>query len=101
MVAETKLFVRLVLLSFLGFAFYYAHLFFGLLRDAFLFKALAVLFLLSAVPLPIILMNNRKLFPELTPGGKMLLTTVAVLLLLHHFLMTFIFLLFLRGGGVM
>lgn len=100
MVAEARLFVRLALLSFIGFVFYYAHLFFGLLSNVVLFKTLAVTFLLATVPLPIIAMNNKKLFPELTPGGKMVLTLVSAMLLFHHFLMTFIFVMFLKGEAV-
>jgi len=100
MVAEARLFVRLALLSFIGFVFYYAHLFFGLLDNVVLFKTLAVTFLLATVPLPIIAMNNRKLFPELTSGGKMVLTLVSAMLLFHHFLMTFIFVMFLKGEAV-
>ena len=101
MVAEARLFIRLSVLSFLGFAFYYAHLFFGLLQNVVLFKLLAITFLLATVPLPIIAVNNKKLFPELTPSGKMVLTLASILLLFHHFLMTFIFVLFLRGDGVL
>lgn len=97
MVAEARLFIRLMVLSFLGFIFYYAHLYFGLLDNAILFKLLAVTFLLATVPLPIILMNNKKLFPELPSSGKAFLTLATVLLLLHHFMMTFIFVLFLKG----
>jgi len=100
MVAEARLFIRLALLSFAGFVFYYAHLFFGVLDNAFLFKALAVTFLLATVPLPIIAVNNKKLFPELTSGGKTLITFVSILLLFHHFLMTFVFVLFLQGERV-
>ena len=100
MVAEARLFIRLGLLSFVGFVFYYAHLFFGFLDNVFLFKALAITFLLATVPLPIIAVNNRKLFPDLTSGGKTVLTLVTVLLLFHHFLMTFIFVLFLKGEGM-
>lgn len=100
MVAEARLFVRLGLLSFVGFVFYYAHLFFGLLDNVVMFKALAVTFLLATVPLPIIAVNNKKLFPELTSNGKMILTVASALLLLHHFLMTFIFVLFLKGEAM-
>ncbi len=100
MIAEARLFVRLGLLSFAGFLFYYAHLFFGLLTNAFLFKALAVTFLLATVPLPIIAVNNKKLFPDLPSSGKTFLTLASCLLLFHHFLMTFIFVLFLKGEGV-
>ncbi|MCB9169858.1 MAG: hypothetical protein H6594_05825 [Flavobacteriales bacterium] len=100
MVAETRLFLRLGLLSFIGFVFYYAHLFFGLLDNAFLFKALAITFLLATVPLPIIAVNNKKLFPELKGSGKTVLTLASLLLLTHHFLMTFIFVLFLQGERV-
>ncbi len=101
MVTEARLFVRLGLLSFLGFLFYYAHLFFGLMDNVVLFKTLAITFLLATVPLPIIAMNNKKLFPELSPSGKTVLTVVTGLLLLHHFLMTFIFVMFLKGQAVM
>ena len=41
MVAEARLFVRLGLLSFAGFVFYYAHLFFGVMDNVVMFKALA------------------------------------------------------------
>lgn len=99
-VAEARLFLRLGLLSFLGFVFYYAHLFFGLLDNVVLFKALAITFLLATVPLPIIAVNNKKLFPELSKAGKTLLSVMTALLLFHHFIMTFIFVLFLRGEGM-
>jgi hypothetical protein len=97
MVTEARLFVRLGILSFIGFVFYYAHLFFGLLDDAMLFKTLAITFLLATIPLPIIAVNNSKLFPDLTRRGKMILKLVTALLLFHHFLMTFIFVMFLQG----
>jgi hypothetical protein len=97
MVGEARLFVRLGLLSFAGFLFYYAHLFLGVMNDVVLFRTLAVTFLLATVPLPIIAMNSKKLFPDLTTNGKRMLTLVTGLLLLHHFMMTFIFVLFLKG----
>lgn len=100
MIAEGKLFLRLGILSFLGFLFYYAHLYFGLLENVVLFKALAVTFLLATVPLPIIAVNSKKLFPELSHSGKQVLTLVSVLLLFHHFLMTFIFVMFLKGEAI-
>lgn len=100
MVAEARLFLRLGLLSCLGLIFYYAHLFLGILDNAFLFKALAITFLLATVPLPIIAVNNKKLFPELRGQSRQFLTLAAVLLLFHHFLMTFIFVLFLKGENV-
>lgn len=100
MIAEARLFVRLGLLSFAGFVFYYAHLFFGLLDNVVMFKTLAVTFLLATVPLPIIAVNNKKLFPELNSNGKTVLAVATSLLLLHHFLMTFIFVLFLKGESV-
>ncbi len=98
MVAEARLFVRLGLMSFLGFAYYYAQLFLGLSGNAFLFKALAVVFLISSVPLPIIAINNKKLFPELGGHGKQVLALGTVLILVHHFLMTFLFVMFLSEG---
>lgn len=100
MVAEARLFLRLGLLSVVGLGFYYAHLFFGMFGNAFLFRALAVVFLLTALPLPIIALNNKKLFPALHRPAKTLLTTAAVLLLVHHFLMTFLFVLLLPEGRV-
>lgn len=100
LVAETRLFLRLGLLSFIGFVFYYAHLFFGLLDNVVLFKALAITFLLATVPLPIIAVNNKKLFPELPKSGKTLLAFITAMLLFHHFIMTFIFVLFLQGESM-
>jgi hypothetical protein len=96
MVAEARLFTRLGLLSFAGLAFYYAHLFLGLFDNAFLFKALAITFLVVTLPLPIIAFNNKKLFPEIQGTSKKLLNWVTILLFMHHFLMTFIFVMFLR-----
>ncbi|MBL7957905.1 MAG: hypothetical protein JNM49_08085 [Flavobacteriales bacterium] len=101
MVAEARLFLRLGILSTLGFVFYYAHLFFGLLNNVFLFKVLAITFLLATIPLPIIAMNNKRLFPELSKSGKQMLTIATAMLLFHHFLMTFIFVMFLRGESVL
>ena len=100
MVAEARLFMRLGVLSFLGFLFYYAHLYFGLLENVVLFKTLAVTFLLATVPLPIIAVNSKKLFPELSRSGKQVLTFASVMLLFHHFLMTFIFVMFLQGENM-
>ncbi len=100
MVAEARLFIRLGLLSFAGFVFYYAHLFFGVMSNVLLFKTLAITFLLATIPLPIIAVNNKKLFPELTSSGKTVLTLASALLLFHHFLMTFIFVMFLKGEGM-
>jgi hypothetical protein len=99
MVAEARLFMRLVALSFAGLAFYYAHLFLGLFDNEFLFKALAVTFLVATLPLPIIAFNNKKLFPEIKGNGKKLLNWATILLFMHHFLMTFIFVMFLREGS--
>ena len=101
MIAQSRTFVRLGLLSTVGFAFYYAHLFFGLMDNVALFKILAVTFLLATIPLPIIAMHNKKLFPELTGAGRMVLRFVSALLLCHHFMMTFVFIMFLRGEQVL
>jgi hypothetical protein len=100
MIADTRLFLRLAMFSFLGMGFYYSHLFLGLCGNAFIFKALAVTFLAAAIPLPIIAYGNKKLFPELGDGGKVFLNLAALLLLMHHFLMTFIFVMFLQDGRV-
>ncbi len=100
MVTEARLFVRLGLLSFMGLVFYYAHLFFGLMDNVLIFKALAITFLLATFPLPIIAMNNAKLFPDLNASGRTVLKVVTALLFIHHFLMTFIFVLFLKGESM-
>ena len=100
MVAEARLFMRLGFISFVGLAFYYAHLFLGLFNDAFLMKAMAVVFLVLTIPLPIIAFNNKKLFPEIKGTSKQMLNWATILLFMHHFLMTFIFVMFLQGGKV-
>ncbi len=100
MVAEARLFLRLGLISFTGLAFYYAHLFLGLFESVFIFRALAIAFLLLTLPLPIIAFNNKKLFPEIKGNGKVMLNWAAMLLFMHHFLMTFIFVMILQGGRV-
>lgn len=99
-VAEARLFVRLGILSCVGFFFYYAHLLFGVLSNAVIFKTLAVIFLLATVPLPIIASSNKILFPEFSKTGKLVVAFIAVALFFHHFIMTFIFVLFLRGEGM-
>jgi hypothetical protein len=100
MVAEARLFIRLGLFACIGIAFYHAHLFLGLFNNALLFKGLAIIFLLTALPLPIIALNNRKLFPELRRSGKTILTMASLALLMHHFLMTFIFVLILKDRSL-
>lgn len=98
MLTQTRTFLRLGLLSVTGLAFYYAHLFLGMVGNAFLFKFLAIAFLLATVPLPIIAVGNRKLFPGSDKLNMHLVATGSLLLLLHHFLMTFVFVMFLGQG---
>lgn len=100
MIAETRTFIRLGLLSLIGLAFYYGHLFLGMVSSAWLFKALALCFLLATVPLPIIAVNNKKIFPALEKRSKQMLVLGAMFLLVHNFLMTFIFVMFLPEGPV-
>ncbi|MBL0042916.1 MAG: hypothetical protein IPP33_00395 [Flavobacteriales bacterium] len=100
MVAEARLFTRLGVLSFAGMAFYYAHLFFGLFDNVFLFRALAIIFMVVTLPLPIIAFNNKKLFPAVQGSSKTMLNWATILLFTHHFLMTFIFVMFLQSGKV-
>ena len=100
MLANTRTFYRLGFLSVVGFAFYYAHLFFGMVSNGLMFKLLAVLFLAATVPLPIIVVNNKKLFPALAKRTNRFLVLGTLLLLVHHFLMTFIFVMFLPEGTV-
>lgn len=101
MLSQTRTFIRLGLLSVAGLAFYYAHLFLGMVGNSWMFKVLAVMFLLATVPLPIIAVNNRKLFPALEKSMKKLVVIGTMLLLVHHFLMTFIFVMFLPEGRVL
>lgn len=100
MVSTSRTFLRLGLVSLLGFGFYYAHLFLGMVYSAWLFRALSVCFLMATVPLPIIAVNDKKLFPALEKSAKKVLALGAMLLLVHHFLMTFIFVMFLPEGRV-
>lgn len=98
MVAEARLFVRLGFISFLGLAFYYGQLFFGLFDNTFLFKAMAVTFLVVTLPLPVIAFNNKKLFPAIRGNSKKMLNWITILLFMHHFLMTFMFVMILKDG---
>jgi hypothetical protein len=100
MLTEARTFIRLGFLSLTGLAFYYAHLFWGMVGNALMFKILAVSFLMATVPLPIIALNNRKLFPSLAKRANVWLALGTLLLLVHHFLMTFIFVMFLPEGAV-
>ncbi len=100
MLADARTFFRLGLLSVVGFAFYYAHLFFGMVSNGLMFRVLAVVFLVATVPLPIIAVNNKKLFPALAKRTNVFLALGTLLLLVHHFLMTFIFVMFLPEGMV-
>lgn len=101
MVATPRAFIRFGLVSVVGLAFYYAHLFLGMVGDAWLFKALAVSFLAATVPLPIIAVNNRRLFPALDRSLQQLLVMGTLLIFMHHFLMTFIFVMFLPEGRIL
>lgn len=101
MLTQSRTFIRLGMLSVVGLAFYYAHLFLGMVSNVMLFKFLAVAFLLATVPLPIIAVGNRKLFPALERRNMQLVVMGSLLLLMHHFLMTFVFVMFLPGQGGM
>ena len=68
--------------------------------SAWLFKGLAVLFLFAALPLPIIVINNKKMFPAWENWMKQLLVVGSLLIAAHHFFMTFIFVMFLPEGHV-
>lgn len=97
--SEVRLFHRLALLALLGFAFYYAQLLFGYFQSPLALKSLAILFLLVALPLPVIALNNRKVFPNVRGAQKTVLNIGVVLLLCHHFLMTFVFVMIMKGGA--
>jgi hypothetical protein len=98
MVAEARLFLKLGSLSFLGLAFYYGQLFFGMVNNVFMFKAVAITFLLVTLPLPVIAFNNKKLFPSIRGASKKMLNWITILLFMHHFLMTFMFVMILKEG---
>lgn len=98
-IEEARTFIRLASVACTGLAFYYAHLFLGLFQNVFLFRTLAIVFMLFALPLPIIAFNNKKLFPEVKGNGKVMLNWATMLLFAHHFLMTFIFVMILQGEG--
>ena len=98
-IEEARTFIRLAFVACTGLAFYYAHLFLGLFQNVFLFRTLAIVFMLFALPLPIIAFNNKKLFPEVKANGKVMLNWATMLLFAHHFLMTFIFVMILQGEG--
>jgi hypothetical protein len=72
-----------------------------MVSSAWAFRLLAILFLLATIPLPIIAMNNKKLFPALEKRTNTLLSMGTLLLLVHHFLMTFIFVMFLPEGTIL
>lgn len=99
--AEARLFHRLAFLSAAGFLFYYSNLFFDTIDSPFLLKALAISFLLATIPLPVIALNNRKLFPRIKGTGKKALNMATLVLLCHHFLMTFVFVMILKGEGAL
>lgn len=99
--AHARLFVRSAVVAGAGIFFFHAHLFLGFVQDPFVLKVVAVLFFLSAIPLPILVIGQRKLFPGLKGGWKSLLKVASVALLVHHFLMAFIFVLILDGGAVL
>lgn len=99
LLAETRLFSRLAFLSVFGFAFYYAHFFFGFFESMFVLKTLSIMFLLATIPLPVIAVNNRKLFPAIQGTGKTALRLATMLLLLHHFVLTFVFVMFVKAQG--
>lgn len=100
MILEKQTFVKLLTYAILGFGFYYAIVFFGILGNSFLFKLVALTFFLVTIPLPSALMNNKKLFPELTKRGKYALAFISTLLIFHHFLLSFIVVLLMPDHGI-
>ena len=99
MITHTRTFIRLGFFSLLGLTFYYSHLFLGLVANDTVAMLMAVSFLLGTVPLPIIAVGNRKLFPNLEKRDMHLLGMGSMLLLMHNFLMTFLFVMILPGKG--
>ena len=99
MITQSRTFLRLGFIAILGSAFYYSHLFLGLVANDNVAMLLAITFCLSTVPLPIIAVGNRKLFPNLEKRNMHLLGMGSILLLVHNFLMTFLFVMILPGKG--
>lgn len=100
MILERDTFVKLLAYALLGFAFYYAGIYFELFESSLLFKVLAISFFLVTIPLPSALLNNKKMFPELRRRGKRILAFGAVLLIFHHFLISFVVVLLMQGNGI-
>ena len=97
MLTQTQTFLRLGFISILGLAFYYSHLFLGLVGNDTVAILLAVTFCLGTIPLPIMAVGNRKLFPNMEKFETQLVGMGSILLLVHHFLMTFLFVMILPG----
>ncbi len=100
-IEASRSFLRMGSLAIVGVFFYHAQVFLGLFDQPWVFRTLAVLFLLSAIPLPIIAVGNRKLFPELGRPGKTMVDLAAVLLFLHHFALTLVLVFFLGRGNLL
>jgi len=100
MVLEQRTFLKLLTYAAIGFVFYYAIAYFGVLGNSIPFKILAVTFFLVTIPLPSALLNSKQLFPELTKRTKRALTFIALLLIFHHFLLSFVVVLLMPGNSV-
>ncbi len=83
----------------IGVLFYHAQVFLGLFDQPWIFRSLAILFLASALPLPIMAVSNRRLFPALGRPVKAAVDLASVLLLLHHFVLTLVLVFFLGNGN--
>lgn len=99
MVLEQRTFLQLLAYASLGFIFYYAIAFFGVLGTSIPLKILAVTFFIVTIPLPSALMNSKHLFPELTKRTKRALSFAALLLILHHFMLSFVVVLLMPANG--
>ena len=99
MALEQRTFLQLLAYASIGFIFYYAVAFFGVIGNTIPSKILAVTFLLVTIPLPSALLNSKHLFPELTKRTKRAMTFAALLLILHHFMLSFVVVLLMPGNG--
>jgi hypothetical protein len=94
MAIQIKSFFQLALLSIAGLLFYYSNILLGNLGSPFVYKGIAVLFLMITLPLPIVALHRKDLFKGLQKSLYQLIVLGSVALLIHHFLLTFIIVMF-------
>lgn len=94
MAIQIRSFFQLAFFSLFGLLFYYANLFIGDLGNPFLYKSIAVVFLLLTFPLPVLAIHRKDLFKGMQRSVHQLVVLGSMALLVHHFLLTFIIVFF-------